>query len=132
MLLPLGFPVVSPLPGLPRPARAGAKGDGGRSAAAGTALEMVLPELQGRGSKTVLVSLRRFRETRMLEKGQRKARERGHMKIILLPDNIRTAGVGVGGGGTYILVFELCDQVGSYPTLGFLDCTRLKVEVSTP
>lgn len=32
-------------------------------------MEMVLPELQGRGLKTVLVSLRIFRGTRRLEKG---------------------------------------------------------------
>lgn len=94
---------------------------------------MVLAELQERGSKTVLVSLRIFRGTRRLEKGWRKAREHGCMKIILLPGNTRAITVGGGrGGGTYIFVFELCEQVGSNPTLGFFDCTRLKVEVSTP
>lgn len=64
-----GLLVVSPLPRLPRPAKGRGEGGRGRSGAAGTELEMVLPELQGRGSKTVLVSLRRFRGTRRLEKG---------------------------------------------------------------
>lgn len=63
MLLPLGFLVVSPLPRLPCPARAGTGDERGRRRATGTELEMVLPELQGRGSKTVLVSLRKFRGT---------------------------------------------------------------------
>ena len=55
-----GLLVVSPLPRLPRPAKGRGEGGRGRSGAARTELEMVLPELQGRGSKTVLVSLRRF------------------------------------------------------------------------
>lgn len=74
-----GLLVVSPLPRLPRPAKGRGQGERGRSGAAGTELETLLPELQGRGSQTVLVSLRRFRGTESLEKGWRKARERGCM-----------------------------------------------------
>lgn len=56
---------LAPTPASP-PRQGRGKGGRGRSGAAGAALEMVLPELQGRGSNTVLVSLRRFRG---LEKG---------------------------------------------------------------
>lgn len=74
-----GLLVVSPLPRLPRPAKGRSEGGQGRSGSARTELEMVLPELQGRGSKTVLVWLRIFRGTRRLEKDCGKARERGRM-----------------------------------------------------
>ena len=59
---------LAPTPASP-PRQGRGKGGRGRSGATGTALEMVLPELQGRGSSTVLVSLRRVRGTRRLEKG---------------------------------------------------------------
>lgn len=68
-MLPLGFPVVSSLTPASPPSQGQGKGGRGRSGATKTDLEMVLPELQGRGSETVWVLLIGFRGTRELERG---------------------------------------------------------------
>lgn len=86
---------------------------------------MVLPELQGRGSKTVLVSLRIFRGTRRLEKGWRKAREHSCMKIIFLPGNTRAITVGGGGERTF-LYLNFVSKLDRIRRLGFLTVLALK------